>query len=121
MSTHNFKNLKVWSLGMELVGDVYRNVANFPKDEKYGLNSQIKRCAVSIPSNIAEGSGRNTNKDFARFLYTSLGSSYELETQLILAHDFEFLNHENFELLMSSIQEIQKMLRGLIERLIKTT
>lgn len=120
MSTHNFKNLKVWNLAMELVREVYKSVTDFPQDEKYGLNSQIKRCVISIPSNIAEGSGRNTNKDFVRFLYTSLGSSYELETQLILAHDFKFLNHSSFKNLMNSIQEIQKMLRGLIERFNKT-
>ena len=121
MSTHNFKNLKVWNLAMELVRDVYRSVNDFPQDEKYGLNSQIKRCVISIPSNIAEGSGRNTNKDFVKFLYISLGSSYELETQLILAHDFKFINQSAFATSMESIEEIQKMLRGLIDRFNKTT
>lgn len=82
----NFKNLKVWQNGIELVVDVYKRLESFPKEEIYGLTGQIKRSSVSIPSNIAEGSGRGSNKDFNRFLDIALGSSFELETQLIIAN-----------------------------------
>lgn len=109
----NFKNLKVWQKGIQLVVDVYKKTQNFPKEELYGLTSQIKRSAISIPSNIAEGSGRGTNKDFNRFLDISLGSSFELETQLIIAHELEFINNENFATMNKQIDEQQKMIIGL--------
>ena len=81
---NNYKNLKIWNLGIEIVDDVFELLSEFPKDEKYGLTSQISRCSISIPSNIAEGSSR-TDKSFSHFLDISLGSSFELETQLIIA------------------------------------
>ena len=94
----NFKNLKVWQRGIELVVDVYKKTNNFPNEELYGLTSQIKRSAISIPSNIAEGSGRGSKKDFNRFLDISLGSSFELETQLIIAKRLDFINDDfNFK------------------------
>lgn len=111
---HNFRELKVWQRGMELVVNVYSLIDNFPDSEKYGLASQIKRCSVSIPSNIAEGSGRNTPNDFAHFLNISIGSSNELETQLIIAGKLGFISNTEIEKLISEINEFQKMTRKLI-------
>ncbi|WP_167613344.1 four helix bundle protein [Maribellus sediminis] len=109
----NFKNLEIWQNGIELVVDVYKKTESFPNEEIYGITSQIKRSAVSIPSNIAEGSGRGSNKDFNRFLDVALGSSFELETQLIIANRLKFLNDENFRLLNDQIDSEQKMIIGL--------
>ena len=109
----NFKNLKVWQSGVDLVVDIYKSIENFPKDEVYGLTGQIKRSAISIPSNIAEGAGRNSDKDFNRFLDVALGSSFELETQLTIANKLNFLNDERFSQLDSKLDEEQKMLIGL--------
>jgi four helix bundle protein len=101
----NFKNLKIWEKGLQLVIDVYQTTNNFPKEELYGLTSQIKRAAVSIPSNIAEGSERGTQKDFNRFLDVSLSSSFELETQLIIAKKLNFISEEDFTILNHQIDE----------------
>ena len=109
----NFKNLKIWEKGIDLVVNVYRNIDHFPKEELFGLTSQIKRSAISIPSNIAEGSGRGSDKDFNRVLDVALGSSFELETQLIIAHRLKFLSDENFISLNEQIDEEQKMIIGL--------
>ncbi|MCK3683170.1 four helix bundle protein [Maribellus sp. YY47] len=109
----DFKNLKIWQKGINLVVDIYQTSQNFPTEELYGLTSQMKRSAVSIPSNIAEGSGRNSDKDFSRFLDISLGSSFELETQIIIAHKLSFINDEKFKELTDDIQEEQKMITGL--------
>ena len=109
----NFKKLKVWQKGIELVVNVYEKINLFPKEELYGLSSQIKRSAISIPSNIAEGSGRGTNTDFNRFLDISRGSSFELETQLIIAHKLNFINDKHFSQLNQQLDEEQKMIIGL--------
>jgi len=109
----NFKKLKVWQKGIELVVDIYNKSQTFPKEEIYGLTSQIRRSSVSIPSNIAEGSGRNSDKEFNRFLDISLGSSFELETQLIIAHDLKFLSDSDFETLNDNTIEVQRMISGL--------
>jgi four helix bundle protein len=114
---HNFKELKVWQLSRQLVKEVYVLTSKFPMEEKFGLISQLRRCSVSIPTNIAEGSGRNTDKDFAHFLNISLGSAYELETLLILAFDVDFISAEQLESLILKISEIQKMTFGLIKTL----
>ena len=114
-----FKNLKVWQKGIELVKNIYKSSREFPKEELYGLTSQIKRSAVSIPSNIAEGSGRGTDKEFNRFLDIALGSSFELETQLIIAHELEFLSDESFNNLNNELDEEQKMIVGLQKSLKK--
>ena len=108
----NFKNLKIWKKGIDLVVNVYNKIDHFPKEELFGLTSQIKRSAISIPSNIAEGSGRGTDKDFNRFLDVALGSSFELETKLIIAHRLKFLNDENFTWLNEQLDEEQKMIIG---------
>ena len=114
---HNFKELKVWQLSRDLVKEIYEITAGFPSTEKYGLVSQLRRCFVSIPTNIAEGSGRNTDKDFAQFLNISLGSAYELETLLILSFDVRLIPEKALENLSNRISEIQKMTFGLIRTL----
>lgn len=114
---HNFKELKVWQLSRLLVKEIYEITSTFPLGEKYGLISQRRRCVVSIPTNIAEGSGRNSNKDFAHFLNISLGSAYELETLLILSLDIMFITKEKLEDLSIKLSEIQKMTFGLIKTL----
>jgi len=115
----DFKNLKVWQKGINLVVNIYKVSENFPKEEIYGLTSQVRRSAVSIPSNIAEGSGRNSDKDFNRFLDISLGSSFELETQIIIAHELNFLSDNEFDNLTEKVQEEQKMITGLQRSIIK--
>ncbi len=114
---HNFKELKVWQISRKLVKEVYEITSNFPASEKFGLISQIRRCTVSIPTNIAEGSGRNTDKDFAHFLNISLGSAYELETLLILSLDVDLISQDQLDKLLIKISEIQKMTFGLIKTL----
>ena len=109
----DFKNLKVWQKGIKMVVEIYKSTKKFPQEELYGLTSQMRRSSVSIPSNIAEGSGRNSDKDFHRFLEISLGSSFELETQIIIAHELEFLLDDNFNDLKEIIHEEQKMITGL--------
>ncbi|MBU8893441.1 MAG: four helix bundle protein [Bacteroidales bacterium] len=107
---HNFKELIIWQKARKLVKDVYVVVKSFPDDEKFGIISQIKRACVSIPANIAEGTGRNTDKDFGRFLDIANGSSYELETLIILSCDLEYLNKSDFESIINKIKEVQKMI-----------
>lgn len=109
---HNYLELKIWQKSRELVKIIYQSTVDFPKSEKYILDAQIKRAAISIPSNIAEGAGRGTNKDFARFLDIATGSSFELESQIILAIDLEFLTEETGNNIISDIKEIQKMING---------
>jgi four helix bundle protein len=113
----DFKNLKIWQHGINLVVDVYQASKNFPPEELYGLTSQVRRSAVSIPSNIAEGSGRDSDKDFCRFLDISLGSSFELETQIIIAHKLDFLSEEVYVDLTEKIREEQKMISGLHKKI----
>lgn len=110
---NNFRELKVWQKGIELVKEVYSVTSKFPNTEQYVLVQQICRAVVSIPSNIAEGSGRKTKKDFEHFLSISLGSSFELETQLIISLELGYIRAEDYEKIESSIHEIQKMIRGL--------
>ena len=109
-----YQNLVVWQKSMVLAKDTFDVTARFPKSETFGLVSQMRRCAVSIPSNIAEGYGRGTNKDLVHFLYVSLGSSNELETQLILSRDFEYLNEEESSMLIQLNEQVNKMLSSLI-------
>lgn len=107
---HNFENLKFWRKSIELTKKVYLVSAEISSDEKFGLISQIKRASVSIPSNIAEGSGRNSNKEFSHFLAISLGSAFELQTQLILMKELNLLNSEKVNELIIDVIEIQKMI-----------
>ena len=105
---HNFRQLQVWQEGMAVAKLTYLCIADLPSTEKFGLISQISRCAVSVPSNIAEGSSRSSNKEFAHFLSIALGSLFELETQLQLAIDLNFVNQHNIEKLMLDIITLQK-------------
>lgn len=113
MGTH--KDLKVWQESMNLVCEIYKLVACFPEDERFGLTSQMKRAAVSIPSNIAEGAGRKGNKEYVRFIYIALGSASELETQLEIAHRVGFI--KNRQPLEKHIHHIKSMLSKLIKKL----
>ncbi len=109
------KDLKVWEESMTLVTKIYKVSENFPKHEVYGLSSQIRRAAVSIPSNIAEGAGRKGGKEFSRFLYIALGSLSEVETQLEIAYRLHYI--ENIESVNKNIYFIRKMLANLIKSL----
>jgi four helix bundle protein len=104
---HNFKKLKIWQMGMELAKIIFDLTDTFPNEEKFGMVSQMNRCAVSIPSNIAEGSSR-TNKSFSHFIDIALGSSFELQTQLLLCHIKSFADHDKTEYIESRIEAFQK-------------
>ena len=107
---HNIGKLKIWNASIDLCVEVYEAVANMPNDERYGLSSQIKRSAVSIPSNIAEGAGRDSSPQFNQFLNIAFGSSYELQTQLIISERLNFICKEVNEPILSKLDEIQKMI-----------
>jgi four helix bundle protein len=109
---HNFKNLKVWQKAVELAVLVYEATKAFPTEEKFGITSQMRRSSVSTSSNIAEGSARNSSKAFCNCLEISLGESFELETQLIIAFRTGILPEEKFSLLSQEITELQKMIIG---------
>jgi len=109
---HNFRELNIWKNGMSIAKEILLITKTFPELEKFGLISQINRSVISIPSNIAEGSGRTTNKEFCRFLDIALGSSFELETQLILSFDLNYLIQEKFEELTEELSELQRMIIG---------
>ncbi|WP_304063291.1 four helix bundle protein [Pedobacter glucosidilyticus] len=106
---HNIKELKIWNKAIELAVEVYDLTSRFPSDEKFGLISQMRRCAVSISSNISEGAGRNSSGEFKQFLGIANGSSYELQTQLIIANKLGFLGIEETDKILDKIDEIQKM------------
>ena len=108
------KNLRVWNESMELAKKVYQLTACFPREELYGLVSQMRRCAVSIPSNIAEGYGRGTNAELIHFLYISLGSSNELDSQLELSRRFSYITDEDFVLVDGLNNSVNKMIQSLI-------
>ncbi|WP_142783594.1 four helix bundle protein [Changchengzhania lutea] len=108
---HNYKNLKIWKLGLEITNDISDMLLDFPKHEQFDLSSQISRCSVSMPSNIAEGSAR-TDKSFSHFLDISLGSSFELGTQLLVAQHRKYINNETLKMLEEKIEEFQKMTMG---------
>jgi len=110
---NNFKKLIVWQKAREFVKDIYILTKKFPKEEQFGLTSQIRRAVVSIVSNIAEGSGRGTDNDFAHFLDLAQGSAYEVETQIILSFDLNYIMIEEFKIVNDKIQEIQKMINKL--------
>ncbi len=112
-SSKDFKDLIVWQKSMELVAEVYRLVKKLPKEELYALSDQIRRSAISIPSNIAEGQGRNSMKEFNQFLAISKGSKAELETQLLLCVQINYLDKSEIETAINLIQEIGKMINAL--------
>ncbi|MGE8377973.1 four helix bundle protein [Sphingobacterium sp. GVS05A] len=106
---HNYKELILWQKSITLVSDVYKATATFPDRERFNLISQINRAAVSIPSNIAEGAGRNSDKEFVQFLAIAHASTYEVETQLIISKNLGYLSEEDLEGLLEKLEELQKM------------
>jgi four helix bundle protein len=108
------KDLEVWKQAMALAKGIYELTRDFPKEETYGLVSQIRRAAVSIPSNLAEGAARNSDKEFIRYLYVSLGSLAELETQLLLSKDLGYAQNEEIN---ERVERVRKLLLGLIKYL----
>ncbi len=114
--SRSYRDLEVWKLSIDFVKKVYQVTHNFPASEKFGLINQIRRAAVSIPSNIAEGQGRNSTKEFKQFLAISLGSLAELETQLIIAKEIEYLTQNGLDALLSHPRKNKKNDQGLIKR-----
>jgi len=112
-----YRDLLVWQKSLILVTNIYKASKSFPKDETYGLTSQIRRCAVSIPSNIAEGYGRKSTSDYIRFLNIATGSLYELQTQLEICLNLQHLNKSSFDELYESSREIERMLSSLTKKL----
>lgn len=107
---HKFKELQIWQKSRSFCSDVYKLTSEFPESEKFGLVNQLRRASVSIPSNIAEGSSRSSNKDFVRFLTISIGSAYEIETQLLIASDLNFISNEDLGTTVNELNEIIKMI-----------
>ena len=114
MSLSSFRDLRVWQEAMKLTTEIYRGTANFPKHELYGLSSQIRRAAVSVPSNIAEGKGHRSDKEFVRFLLHARGSLLELQTQLIIAEELEYLRKEEGTRLLAMAEAVGRALSGRI-------
>lgn len=119
MGRHNFKKMKIWQEGISLVQRTYKIVKTFPDYEKFNLVTQLTRCAVSIPSNIAEGTSKRTNRHFIQYLENSLGSAFEWETQIIVAFNEKYISIEDFKIYEEQIQELQKMISGFIDNLEK--
>ncbi len=113
LKSRSFRDLDVWKLSIELVKGIYQLTNKFPTSEIYGLTSQLRRSAISIPSNIAEGQGRNSSKEFRQFLAFALGSLAELETQLIISKEIDCLTEEKLIHLLSDLDVIRKMIRAL--------
>ena len=110
----SYRELDVWKESRKLVSKVYLVTKNYPKEEVYGIINQLRRCSVSIPSNIAEGCGRRTSKETIHFLYISRGSLYELETQLFLSKDLNFISEDELNNLLIQIETCMKLLSGFI-------
>ena len=113
----NYKELQVWQKGYQLCLRLYKITKKFPKEEHYGLISQIRRAAVSVPSNIAEGYGRKTTPDYLRSLYIAYGSNCELETQIMLSRDLDYIPSNDSEKLLNDIRDVERMLKALIKSL----
>ncbi len=112
----DYKKLKVWEKSNKIALDVYSLTAEFPVEEKYGITSQIRRAVISIPTNIAEGTGRGSNKDFNRFLHISMGSASEVDYLLLLAKDLKFFDQNVYSKISDDLFEVKKMLTGLIKK-----
>jgi len=108
----DFKKIQVWQKAHTFVLRIYKTTESFPRDELFGLTSQIRRAAASIPTNIAEGAGRETQKEFSRFIHVASGSASEVEYQLLLAHELGYIAREEYIQLEANINEIKKMLHG---------
>jgi four helix bundle protein len=113
----NYRDLKVWQKAMGLVTEIYQHTKSFPEEERYGLTSQLRRSSVSLPSNIAEGYGRNSTQDYIRFLRIANGSLFELQTQLEIARNLNMLSEESFSVLFEMSREIERMLSSLINKI----
>ena len=111
----DFHNYKVWSKGHQFALNVYKKTKIFPKEELFGLTSQIRRASMSVPFNIAEGCGRRTDAEFTHFLNIAAGSASEVEEELLLAYDLEFIDGESYQLLDKEVKEIKAMLSKLID------
>lgn len=109
-----YTDLDVWIESRKLVTMIYQLTMQFPKDELYGLTNQIRRCSISVPSNIAEGSGRNSTNDTLKFLFISRGSLFELETQIYLSLDLKFIKCQDFDEIINQITTCKKLLNGFI-------
>ena len=112
----DFRRLEVWEKSHQMVLAVYRATVCFPKAEEFGLKSQLRRCAASIPANIAEGCGRNTDGDFSRFLQIAMGSATELDYHLLLAKDLKFLSPTDYDRLASDVHRVKSMLASLLRK-----
>jgi four helix bundle protein len=119
MQRHNFKKLRIWQESMSLVKETYSLTKGFPDYKKFSLVTQLIRCSVSMPSNIAEGTSKSTSKHFITFLEISLGSAFEWETQLIIAYNEKYFSEDKFLELENKVQQIQKMISGFIDGLKK--
>jgi four helix bundle protein len=117
MSVNSYRDLLCWQKAMSLVTGVYKASGRFPKDEMYGLCSQIRRCAISIPSNIAEGYGRHATNDYIRFLQIARGSLFELQTQMEIASNLGYMEKDEFSALFELANEIERMVNSLINKL----
>ena len=113
----NYKELKVWEKAYKLCLDIYTVTKRFPKEEIYGLTSQIRRSAVSIPSNIAEGYGRKTTSEYVRFLYIAYGSVCELETQTMISGDLNYMKKEKLQEIREELGDVERMLKAMIKSL----
>ncbi len=113
----DFRSLSVWKKAHQLTLDTYRATANFPSHERFGLTSQMRRSAASIPTNIAEGCGRNGDAEMARFLWIAMGSASELEYQFLLCRDLHLLNPETYGALYHAVTEVRRMLDSLLRRI----
>jgi four helix bundle protein len=114
---HRFKDLKIWSSSIKLVKEVYRISNKFPSREQYGLTQQIQRCTVSIAANIAEGAGRNSNKEFLNFLSIAMGSSFELFTHLTITFELKYIQQTDFDEINIELESLQKMMSGFRQNL----
>ena len=115
--TRSYRDLVVWQKAIDLVVEIYKVTDRFPDRERYTLSSQMRRAAVSIPSNIAEGRSQSTRKDFINFLHTALGSGTELETQMIIAKKLDYLEDSNYQGTMALLSEVCRMLHAMIKKL----
>ncbi|GAB3722564.1 four helix bundle protein [Flavobacterium koreense] len=106
---HRFKDLEIWKLSRQLCSQIYLTTSHFPDNEKFGLTNQLRRASVSVPSNIAEGCSRSSDKDFSRFLEIAIGSLYEIETQLLIAFDLGYINQTKLDELLYNLDIIIKM------------
>ncbi len=114
MASSSFRDLRVWQEAMQLTAEVYKGTVGFPRHELYGLSSQMRRAAVSVPSNMAEGNGHRSDKEFSHFLFHARGSLLELQTQLLIAEELQYLSQEDAQRLLAKCEGVGRALSGLI-------